>query len=168
MQAYEHVQKAATQQYAILFPHAALLNSCGGWQVDRADKGVATSRLMAQEAVIINQCAHPNVMPLAFVGVQPPPQLCTPADPTRVVYLGFPWADLSLEKRLGSAPLPLPPPPLSGSCCVWFVFILSSSCLLFAMVCMLCQVHAVLAVCCLLHDCLSTLSYHDAAALMLP
>lgn len=111
MQAYEHVQKAATQQYAILFPHAALLNSCGGWQVDRADKGVATSRLMAQEAVIINQCAHPNVMPLAFVGVQPPPQLCTPADPTRVVYLGFPWADLSLEKRLGSAPLPLPPPP---------------------------------------------------------
>ena len=73
---------------------------------------------MAHEGVIINQCAHPNVMPLAFVGVQLPAQLCTSADPTRVLCLGFPWADLSLEKRLGSAPRPLPalpppPPPFS-------------------------------------------------------
>lgn len=58
----------------------------------------------------MNQCAHPNVLPVAFVGVQPPLQPRTPADPTRVVYIAFPWADLSLEKRLGLAPLPLPPP----------------------------------------------------------
>ena len=83
--------------------------------MDGVDKCVATSRLMAKEAVIMNQCAHPNVLPLAFVGVQS----CTPADPTRVVYMAFPWADLSLEKRLGSAPLPLLLPHLPA------VFILS-------------------------------------------
>ena len=109
--------------------------SCDGWQVDKADKRVVTSRLMAQEAIIMNRCAHPNVLPVAVVGLQPPSQPCTLADPTRVVYIAFPWADLSLEKRLGSAPLP---PPLSFSCSVNMLVLISSlTYLLFAVVCML-------------------------------
>ena len=43
--------------------------SCGGWQVDRAENTVGTSRLLAEEVVIMNQCAHPNVLPLSCVGV---------------------------------------------------------------------------------------------------
>ncbi|KAL3138439.1 hypothetical protein ABBQ32_006231 [Trebouxia sp. C0010 RCD-2024] len=69
--------------------------------VDRAEGAVGTTRLLAQQAVLMHHCAHPNILPISFVGVQPPPLACDPVDPTRVVYIASPWADLSLEKHLG-------------------------------------------------------------------
>ncbi|KAL3143095.1 hypothetical protein ABBQ38_003368 [Trebouxia sp. C0009 RCD-2024] len=69
--------------------------------VDTAEGAVGTTRLLAQQALLMLHCAHPNVLPISFLGVQPPPLACTPVDPTRVVYIASPWADISLEKRLG-------------------------------------------------------------------
>ncbi|KAL3143103.1 hypothetical protein ABBQ38_003376 [Trebouxia sp. C0009 RCD-2024] len=69
--------------------------------VDTAEGAVGTTRLLAQQALLMHHCAHPNVLPISFLGVQPPPLACTPMDPTRVVYIASPWADISLEKRLG-------------------------------------------------------------------
>ena len=86
--------------------------------MDNAEGAVGTTRLLAHQALIMHRCAHPDVLPISFVGVQPPPLPCTPLDPTRVVYIATPLADLSLEKRLGSAPFPSPCIPILPSFCV--------------------------------------------------
>lgn len=81
--------------------------TCVMGQVDTTEGAVGTTRLLAQQALLMHHCIHPNIVPISYVGVQPPPLTCTPVDPTQVVYIASPWADMSLEKRLGSAP-PLP------------------------------------------------------------
>ena len=56
---------------------------------------------MAEAAVLMWQCAHPNVVPITLLGLQAPASPFGPLDPSQVAYFGMPMADLSLEKRMG-------------------------------------------------------------------
>ena len=56
---------------------------------------------LAMEAMLMWQCAHPNVVPITFLGLKAPASPLTPLDPRQVAYFGMPMADLSLEKRMG-------------------------------------------------------------------
>ncbi len=56
---------------------------------------------VAEAAVLMWQCAHPNVVPITLLGLKAPATPLTPLDPRQVAYFGMPMADLSLEKRMG-------------------------------------------------------------------
>ncbi len=53
------------------------------------------------EAMLMWQCAQPNVVPITFLGLKAPATPLTPLEPHQVAYFGMPMADLSLEKRMG-------------------------------------------------------------------
>jgi hypothetical protein len=53
------------------------------------------------EAMLMWQCAHPNVVPVTLLGLKAPATPLNPLDPCQVAYFGMPMADLSLEKRMG-------------------------------------------------------------------
>ncbi|DBA91182.1 TPA: hypothetical protein ACH3X2_004059 [Trebouxia sp. C0005] len=56
---------------------------------------------VAEAAMLMWLCAHPNVVPIILLGLQAPVSPPTPLDPCQVAYFGMPMADLSLEKRMG-------------------------------------------------------------------
>jgi len=56
---------------------------------------------VAEAAVLMWLCAHPNVVPITLLGVQAPASPLAPLDPCQVAYFGMPMADLSLEKHMG-------------------------------------------------------------------
>lgn len=57
--------------------------------------------LVGREALLLHQCAHDNVVPLKFLGLQHPPFPLQPADPCLVEYFGMPVADITLDKLVG-------------------------------------------------------------------
>ena len=56
---------------------------------------------VAEEALMLFLCAHPNVVPLSFLGLNPSPSPSNPQDPRQIAYFGMPMADMSLRKSLG-------------------------------------------------------------------
>ncbi len=56
---------------------------------------------LAREALVLHLCAHPNVVPVTILGLQPYPSPLHPLDPRQVAYFGMPMADMSLQKRFG-------------------------------------------------------------------
>ncbi len=52
-------------------------------------------------AAVSVACAHPNVIPITILGLQPYPSPLHPLDPRQIVYFGMPMADMSLQKKFG-------------------------------------------------------------------
>lgn len=68
---------------------------------DNEDRESGDCSSVAEAAVLMWQCAHPNVVPITLLGLKAPATPLTLLDPCQVAYFGMAMADLSLEKRMG-------------------------------------------------------------------